>query len=313
MINKDNNFIGKFTIVLSIIILFEILNFVMSFYISSTDTVGFNVVDMVFIIKFIGVVTLFISLFWWGRSKHNNLLKEQVIIHTVYVFAISIFYFTILYLFKYSIILSVMDILRNKMIEGNPALLLNFSVYSYNTLKYVEGVYQSFTSELILMIELLFITWNLRNLMTLTKKEEKNVHYDSFLHKGYLKYVTLALLISSFLSINLFEFVFDFLGAMMFLISFFLFSLQLPLHYFTVKLSNMQPSETTKSVFVTLQKSSFILSIITAVGFVVYLCLIIYGFTVGVGSYRLFSALTSLVLVSIVVYNTSRTLRLVEQ
>ena len=313
MIDRDNNFISKFVIVLSVIVFLELINIVMNLYVNINDDISYNVVDMLFIIKFIGIVTLFISMYIWSRNKDNNLLKEQLLIHTKYVLMISIFYFLILYLFKYSIVLNAMDILRNKMIEGNPALLLNFSIYTYNTLKYVKGVFQSLNSEFILMIELLFIVWNLRNLMTLKTKKEDVVYYDSFLYNNNLKYFSLALILTSFLSINLFKYEFELIEAMMFLVSFFLFSISIPLHSFIRDISNMQRNKSTKSDFTTLHRLSSILSLAILVGAVIYLGLVLYGFTVGIGSYRIIPTFVSIAISGFISFNVMRTRRLLEE
>jgi len=311
MITRNNNIINKFVIVLSVIIFIEIINFIMNLYVNVNDTLGYNVVDIIYIVKFISIVSLFIPLFRWTQDKDNELLKDQVVVHTKFVFVISIFYFLIIYLFKYSIVLDVMDILRNKMIEGNPALLLNFSVYSYNTLKYVKGVFQGFNSELILMVELLFITWNLRNVMTLNTNDEEEVSYDSFLYNKDLKYFSLALVVTSFLSINLFEFVFDATGALMFFVSFFLFTISIPLHYFVFRIGNSQRKKSTRSSFETFHKITFILGIITIVGFVINLGINLYTRDLGIGTYRIFSTIISLGLGIYVTYRITKNRNLI--
>ena len=307
MIARNNNAVIKFVIVLSVIVFIETLNFIMNIFLNVNDTLGNNVIDMLFFIKFLSILTLFISLYIWTRNKDNNLLKEQVVVHTLFVFFISIFYFIILYLLKYSVILDVMDILRNKMIEGNPALLLNFSVHSYNTLKYVKGAYQSFNSELILMIELLFILWNLRNIMSLETVEEKHVNYDSFLYNNNLKYYSAVLIGFSFLSINLFAYTFDTLGAIMFLVTFFLFSIQIPFHYFISRVSNSSRKKSTKSSFIVYHKMALLLGVISVIGFVIGLGLNVYARDIGFGSYRIFSTLISLGLSSFITFKIFRT------
>jgi hypothetical protein len=283
----------------------------MNIYLNVNDTLGVNIIDMLYYVKFLSIITLFISLLIWTRNKDKRVLKEQVVVHTLFVFAISIFYFIILYLLKYSIVLDVMDVLRNKMIEGNPALLLNFSVYSYNTLKYVKNAYQSFNSELILMIELLFITWQLRNVMSIDTEEEESVNYDSFLYNNNLKYFSSALIIFSFLSINLFSYTFDALGGVMFLVTFFLFSIQLPLHYFVSRISNSSRKKSTSSSFTEFHKLSLILGIMSIVGFIAALVLNIYARDLGIGTYRIFSIIISLCISIYITYKIYRTSKLI--
>ncbi len=310
MIDRNTKFINRFIIVLSVIIFIEVLNFIVNLYVSINDIDGYTVVDIISIIKFIGLVTLFISLLWWKKDKTNNLLKYQVVVHTKYVFVISIFYYLTLYLYKYSIILNVLDILKNKMIEGNPALLLSFAKYSYTTLNYVQGVYQNFNSEAILTIELLFILWNLRNFLTLKTVKEETVKYDSFLYTNYLKYFSLALILFSFLSINLFEYVFDLINAIMFLVSFFLFSIQLPLYHFLRRLSNLENDKITKNEFMSLHKLSLFLSLISMIGFIIYFGILIYALSNGINSYRLVSTFISIILSFIIFKRILYTMKL---
>ena len=307
MISRNNNTISKFVVVLSVIVFIEIINFIMNIYLNANDTLGTNVIDMLYFVKFLSILTLFISLLIWTRNKDKNILKVQVVVHTLFVFAISVFYFLILYLFKYSIVLDVMDILRNKMIEGNPALLLNFSVYSYNTLKYIKGTFGSFNSELILMIELLFITWQLRNVMSVETVEEENVSYDSFLYNNNLKYFSGALIVFSFLSINLFSYTFDTLGAIMFLVTFLLFSLQLPCFYFIRRISNSSRKKSTKSSFLVFHNLSLILGIISIVGFIIGLALNMYASEIGIGTYRIYSIVISLCISSYITFKIYKT------
>ena len=196
------------------------------------------------------------------------------------------------------------------MIEGNPALLLSFAKYSYTTLNYVQGVYQNFNSEAILTIELLFILWNLRNFLTLKTVKEETVKYDSFLYTNYLKYFSLALILFSFLSINLFEYVFDLINAIMFLVSFFLFSIQLPLYHFLRRLSNLENDKITKNEFMSLHKLSLFLSLISMIGFIIYFGILIYALSNGINSYRLVSTFISIILSFIIFKRILYTMKL---
>lgn len=294
MITRNNNVITKFLIVLGVIILIETLNVIMILFVEVNDTIGYSVIDMLFFVKYIAIIALFIPLFRWNRDKDYELLKERVLLHTKYVFIISLFYFIVLYIFKYSLVLDVMDILRNKMIEGNPELLLNFSVFVYNRMKFVRDAYQNFNSELILLMEMLFVLWNIRNIMDLKEEDEEVVVYDNFMYNTNLRLYSSILVVTSFLSINLFEYIFyDFVYAIMFFVSFFLFSLSVPLQILTTNVAKMNNVKSTKNKFLVFNKLANIISIVMVIGFVVLVGLNIYVFELGLGTYRMFTAIAS--------------------
>lgn len=301
MISKENSAVVKFAIVLGVIILINLLNFIMNIYINVNASLGHTVIDQLFYIKFIAIVTLLVPLYRWITNKDVQLLKTSILVHTRYVFIISFFYFFILYLFKYDMVLNVMDILRNKMIEGNSALLLNFAVLSHNKLKYVQTTYQNFNSELILVIELLFILWNLRNMMALEVQKEEKLNFDPALYTQPLKHLALALIVMSFLSITLFEYTFlSSFDANFFMVSLFLFTVSIPLYVFIRKICRSQSLMATKYEFMTLHRLSLILSSILILGYIVVIIFNIQAMSAGAGSYRIVTSVISLVLSGVI-------------
>ncbi|QMS85347.1 hypothetical protein [Candidatus Xianfuyuplasma coldseepsis] len=295
MIKRNQDYISKFLVILAIIIFLDVMNVIMNLYINVNDELGINVVDMLFIIKLIGSISLFAVLLRWASNKDNTLQKQQLVIHTIYVILVSMFYFFIMYLFKYSIILNAMDILRNKMIDGNPATLLNFAIYTYNTLKFVKSSYQGFNSEFILMLQIVFLVWHLRNLMTLDIEEEETEHYDDFLFVRGHKFVALAMIIVSFLSINIFEYIYDPLEAVMFLVSSFIFTIQIPIFLFLNRIWAMDRNHTLPSEFKTFYKVVNVLLYVTVIGLGIYLGIQVIALSQGSFSYRFFMSVAGFI------------------
>ena len=161
------------------------------------------------------------------------------------------------------------------------------------------------------MTELLFILWSLRNIMSLETVEEKHVNYDSFLYNNNLKYYSVTLIGFSFLSINLFAYTFDTLGAIMFLVTFFMFSLQIPFHYFITRISNSSRRKSTRSSFIIYHKIALLLGVISIIGFTVGLGLNVYARDIGFGSYRIFSTIISLGISSYITYKVFKTKSLI--
>lgn len=295
MIKRNNDYVSKFLVILAVIIFLDFMNVIMNLYVNVNDELGINVVDMLFIIKLVSMISLFAVLLRWNSNKDNVLLKQQLVIHIIYVILVSMFYFFILYLFKYSIILNAMDILRNKMIEGNPATLLNFAIYTYNTLKFVKSSYQGFNSEFILMLQIVLLVWHLRNMMTLDTEEEETKHYDDFLFNRSHKFLAFALIIIGFLSINIFEYIYTPLEAVMFLISTFLFTIQIPNFLFMSRIWEMDRNSTLQSEFKTFYSITNLLMYISVIGFGIYLGVQVVALSQGFFSYRFFMSVAGFI------------------
>ena len=101
------------------------------------------------------------------------------------------------------------------------------------------------------------------------------------------------------------------LGAIMFLVTFFLFSIQMPFHYFIFKISNSSRKKSTRSSFITYHKTALLLGIISIIGFVIGLGLNIYAHDIGFGTYRIFSTIISLGLSTYITFKVFRTTRLI--
>ena len=91
--------------------------------------------------------------------------KEVVFIIHIYkrfllmTLLLHIVYFISVYLQSYILIDDTLIIIRDKILRGNPALILDFSSYNYTVLSYVVSLLQSVNSPLILLFMSL---WTMR-------------------------------------------------------------------------------------------------------------------------------------------------------
>ncbi len=289
MIKRNQHIINSFISILTIFVLINIANVYMNFYASVNDTFDFTIIDSLFIIKLIALLSLFIPLVIWSRRTDFDILKKQVIILSITVFVISILFYVTLYLIKFDILLNAMDILRNKMIEGNKSLLLEFSIETYNTLKFLKTSYQGLNSELILMTELLFLLWHTRNIFTLQTVDEDNIEYDDFMYSPNYR-------ISSFVTINLLSYTFDLLGFLLFTFSLGAFVITILINHYMFRISRMVSFKSSKSHYNTFLNSTYILNIINILMYIAIIILNIYARMLEVGSYRIISANITLLL-----------------
>jgi hypothetical protein len=160
--------------------------------------------------------------------------KRQEVVFIIHIYKrfllmtllLHIVYFISVYLQSYLLIDDTLIIIRDKILRGNPALILDFSNYNYTVLSYVVSLLQSVNSPLIL----LFISlWTMRlyyQAYTIPVSEQPLKKYDSFLYTMIIPILWFLLMISSFLSINLLSITYSFvqslemfLGILLFILS----------------------------------------------------------------------------------------------
>jgi hypothetical protein len=152
-------------------------------------------------------IIFMIGAFIYIKSFQRNL--KTVFIVPIYkrfllvLLMLHVVYFISVYLQSYILIDDTLIIIRDKILRGNPALVLNFSNLNYSTLSYVVGLLQSVNSPLIILFMSL---WTMRLYYQASQIEtcdEPLNKYDSFLYSMWIPLLWFLMMISSFLSINL--------------------------------------------------------------------------------------------------------------
>ena len=165
---------------------------------------------------------------------------------------LHIVYFISVYLQSYLLIDETLIIIRDKILRGNPALILNFSNLNYTTLSYVVSLLQSVNSPLIILFMSL---WTMRfyytaNASSFVFVEEETKRYDDFLYSMFIPLFWFVLMIASFLSINLLtlnytfvESIEMFISIVLFMMSFVGFSVSMM--WYQTKNKTVKPSHMT--------------------------------------------------------------------
>ncbi len=165
---------------------------------------------------------------------------------------LHIVYFISVYLQSYLLIDETLIIIRDKILRGNPALILNFSNLNYTTLSYVVSLLQSVNSPLIILFMSL---WTMRFYYTANGSsfvfvEEETKRYDDFLYSMFIPLFWFVLMIASFLSINLLtlnytfvESIEMFISIVLFMMSFVGFSVSMM--WYQTKNKTVKPSHMT--------------------------------------------------------------------
>lgn len=145
------------------------------------------------------------------------------------IMRVLIFSFIFYYIASFMEIFTSVDetylIIGEKILRGNPALALNFSVINYQTLNYVMGLFRGIHSPLILLIIILYYQKLFYNIYKIERLDEEEKTYDTFLYDMTIPIAWTLLLILTFLSLNLITLNYDLFGAIEMLISIPLFML----------------------------------------------------------------------------------------
>lgn len=199
---------------------------------------------------------------------------------------LHVVYFMSVYLQSYILIDDTLIIIRDKILRGNPALILNFSNLNYETLSYVVSLLQSVNSPLIILFMSL---WTMRfyyHANTIDTLNEPLKRYDDFLYKMMIPSLWFLLMITSFLSINLLAITYTFIQSLEMLFSIILFLLSsvgfsTSFTWFKYKNKPTKPSLMTKS-------HHFLYHLLKPL-FIITLGLVLYHIVTGYASYRIYT------------------------
>ena len=190
-------------------------------------------------------IIFMIGAFIYIKSFQRNL--KTVFIVPIYkrfllvLLMLHVVYFISVYLQSYILIDDTLIIIRDKILRGNPALVLNFSNLNYSTLSYVVGLLQSVNSPLIILFMSL---WTMRlyyQASQIETHDEPLNKYDSFLYSMWIPLLWFLMMIASFLSINLLSITYTWIVSIEMILSILFFMLSFvgfTTSYHWYKLSN---------------------------------------------------------------------------
>ncbi|BCR36580.1 hypothetical protein [Mariniplasma anaerobium] len=298
MLDKINNKLSLLTIVVGIILLFDMGTIVSNIYVSPILE-GYGLPDIFIYLKTSIFLFIFIVLMLWQNKSDFELNKSSLRIMIYLGFFTIIAYFFSLFMYKYVLLYDTAEIIRNNILYGNPNLVFDFSAMNYKTLSYITTIFGGFNSEAILFVEALIFQMFLFKSKDYVLADEKKHQYDVFLYDMYIYILFIVLAIIAFLSINLFTFRYDELGSIEMGISILGFIIVASGIIPAYNLYQSRSQSVTKSFFKGTYKLLFTLVCISLVTFIGLFILNIVFLDLNRGSYRIVSTFIG-VIVSIV-------------
>lgn len=272
---------------------------------------GYGLPDLLIYIKSIVFIAIITIILLWKKRENYHLAKSTLNLFVLMSFAITFFYFFSLYMYKYVILLDVNEIIRTKILEGNPALVFTFTAENYVKLKYITTIYGGFNSELWLVIELLFLQFSVMKVKALPVEAEDKVKYDNFLFDHVLFPLAILFVIGSFMSINIFQDKYDFLESVMMVIGIAGFILAIPSITSSLKIYRLKNTPVTKTDFVSWYRLLIIVSAIGIILFSVLFGLNIYLFVAqSIFTYRILTTLITLILAGVILLRSLKVMSL---
>lgn len=305
---EHNNKFKYITTFVSVILVLDIITIISNLYVS-TSLDQFGLPDILIIIKALYFSILLIILVLWNTQKINipkHVLKVLIGIAFTYVMV----YFLSLYLYKYFLLYDTSYIIRYRILEGNPALALDYSVTNYKTLSYVVSIFGGANSELILLLQICALQFALNQVSHVELPTETEYEYDDFLFPKSLLISISLLTFFSFISINVFTFTYNIFSLIEVGIALSAFILTIPVLILTGQLQNRKSTHVTKALFLGNHIFILVSGIILSLLFAVLFGLNIYFIIMNIGTYRVGTALISLILALFILFKSKQIISL---
>jgi|LFRM01.1.fsa_nt_gb hypothetical protein len=303
MNEKSKIIINRYIFILAAILVLDILTIITNIYISPVLE-NFGMPDIFIYIKLLITLTCLVLFILFYKEKFI-LPSYMVNIFLLLVFFSVLVYFFSIFVYKMVLLNQVSNDILDKILKGNPSLVIDVSRKNYQILQYVIVINSGVNSEFVLLIQNIAIQYALSKVKNIEYADEPFHQYDEFLYDKYLNFLPTLLLILSFLSINLFSSRYDLLESFEMGISLLAFAITVPSTYLMQKFFGTKNSTTTKSRFVI---TYLYILIISMINIILYLSLI--GINVALiilnrGSYRIITSVLALV-VSIIMLIKSK-------
>lgn len=291
------------------ILLFDIFTIITNIYIAPVLD-GYGLPDILIYIKAIISLSLFILLVVWLSNPDMKLPRLTLKMLLVSMLAVIALYVLSLFLYKYVLLLDTISIIKNKILNGNPATILDFSGINYRTLTYVSTIYAGFNSEIILFFEALTIQYLAMKINQLEIEPEGLHKYDTFLFDRSLFWFYFFFVLGSFLSINIVTFRFDLLGLLEIGLALFIFIIVFPGIVPAFRIAKWGDQEVTRSFFIGSYRLIWIVTLISSICLLGLFGLNIAFIGLGRETYRVVSSGVTFILSIIIFTRVHRILSL---
>ncbi len=262
-------------IITGIILVFDLFTIITNIYVAPILE-GYGLPDILIYLKTTIFLLLFILVMVWLKQREPKLTKTTFKLLMVVGLLMIAAYFLALYLYKYMLILDTADIIKRRILLGNPDLYLDFSGLNYRTLMNVLTIFGGFNSELILFAETMAFLMCVYSVDKMIEMEEKKHVYDSFMFDVALFPIIFIWVILAFLSINILSSRFDLLGSLEIGLAVAGFTAVAAAVIPSFKIYRNRDNECTQSFFISTYRLILIVSIFSMI-----LYLILFGLNVS--------------------------------
>lgn len=310
MISQTNrNRLSLIAIISGFIVLFDIFTIVSNIYVAPILD-GYGLPDIFIYLKLVIFLIIFITSLIWLNKTNFHLSKDTLKILIVLGVSVLIVYYISVYLYKYILIIETADIIKDRILNGNPSTYLDFSGINYKTLMYILTIFGGFNSELVLFFEGMLLFFLLNSVDKLELEDEPLHQYDTFMYEAIPMYLPILWVVVSFLSINILLYRFDLLGSIemgIAVLAFLFVTATLPNAYGIFRHKNM---ELPKSTFVGKHRFILALSIASIILYLFLFGLNVYFVTLGRETYRIISSLVALMISIYIAFRVKKILDL---
>lgn len=296
-------------IITGIILVFDLFTIITNIYVAPILE-GYGLPDILIYLKTTIFLLLFILVMVWLKQREPKLTKTTFKLLMVVGLLMIAAYFLALYLYKYMLILDTADIIKRRILLGNPDLYLDFSGLNYRTLMNVLTIFGGFNSELILFAETMAFLMCVYSVDKMIEMEEKKHVYDSFMFDVALFPIIFIWVILAFLSINILSSRFDLLGSLEIGLAVAGFTAVAAAVIPSFKIYRNRDNECTRSFFISTYRLILIVSIFSMILYLILFGLNVSFISLGRGTYRMVSSLLALIFSVIVFFRVKKILSL---
>ena len=213
MISRDEKQrITTLLIFIGLIFILDILVVVSNIYVAPVLD-GIGLPSIVLYVKTIYFGCLFLVLLYWTNKKSSHLTIDTLRLLLFLGLFIIIFYFISLFIYKFTLLDSTLEIIEEKILGGNPALALDFSRINRETLTYVITIFSGFNSEFFLLIQTLIMVFFYMKSKEYSTIEDNTIVSDNFMFDKWLFPLFSLALFLSLGTANVLSLSYDFLGS----------------------------------------------------------------------------------------------------
>lgn len=296
-------------IITGIILVFDLFTIITNIYVAPILE-GYGLPDILIYLKTTIFLLLFILVMVWLKQREPKLTKTTFKLLMVVGLLMIAAYFLALYLYKYMLILDTADIIKRRILLGNPDLYLDFSGLNYRTLMNVLTIFGGFNSELILFAETMAFLMCVYSVDKMIEMDEKKHVYDSFMFDVALFPIIFIWVILAFLSINILSSRFDLLGSLEIGLAVAGFTAVAAAVIPSFKIYRNRDNECTQSFFISTYRLILIVSIFSMILYLILFGLNVSFISLGRGTYRMVSSLLALIFSMIVFFRVKKILSL---